>query len=186
MARDLSAGMLAAMATGELQPRFFYEGEFSGGTVNLFTGYGTLTWDSKTWTGDNGIMRIASVPETSDLSAVNFTVSLSGESAAPLALALGQVRRGKPGSVWLALLDASNAVIADPYPSFKGRADKPSIVPDPENCLIGVAYESRLIGAARRRERRCTPEDQKIAYPYDKGFVQVASLQDKEIMWGRV
>ena len=185
MARALTAAMLAAIATGAVKPIFLYEGEFSGGTLNLFTGHGTLSWDAKTWTGDAGMLRITSIAESSDLSAVNFTVSLNGEVSAVLSVALAQVRRGKPGSVWLGLLDAAGALYADPFLCFKGRADKPSIVPDPNQCVVGVAYESRLIDAARRRERRYTPEDQAIDYPNDLGFDQVAALQDTVLTWGR-
>jgi len=185
MARALTAGMLTAIATGIVKPIFLYEAEFASGTVNLFTGHGTLSWDSKSWTGDEGLMRIESAVETSDLAALNFTVSLNGQVSSLLSLALGQVRRGKPGSVWLGLLDAAGAVIADPFLCFKGRADKPSIVPDPNSCVVGVAYESRLIDAARRRERRYTPEDQALDFPADKGFDQVAALQDTVLVFGR-
>jgi hypothetical protein len=185
MARALTADMLTAIATGVVKPIFLYEGEFSGGTVHLFTGYGTLSWDGQTWTGDNGLMRINSVAETSDLSAVNFTVTLNGQVTALLSAALGQVRRGRPGSVWLGLVDAAGALISDPFKCFKGRADKPSIVPDPVDCVVGVAYESRLIDAARRRERRYTPDDQAIDYPADRGFDGVAGLQDTILTWGR-
>lgn len=185
MARALTAAMLAQIATGVVRPLFLYEGEFSGGTVRLFTGSGTLTWNAQTWTGDEGLMRIDSIGEASDLSAVNFTVSLNGQVSALLAIALGQVRRGKPGSVWLGLLDSSGALVVDPFLCFRGRADKPQIVPDPSQCVVGVAYESRLIDAARRRERRYTPEDQAIDYPADLGFNQVAALQDTVLTWGR-
>ena len=400
MARALTAGMLTAIATGIVKPIFLYEAEFASGTVNLFTGHGTLSWDSKSWTGDEGLMRIESAVETSDLAALNFTVSLNGQVSSLLSLALGQVRRGKPGSVWLGLFepdahylslpgtsgnyastpdsaavsitgdidirvkaaaddwtpatagryiitklggapqnsyytqlltdgilrlghyhdgsterfadstvavgaadgsvkwlrftldvdngasgravefytsddgetwtqlgatvtqagtssifdstadvrlggeagffegkvyyaelrngidgpvvasfDANDAavgatsfvsratgetwtvnqsgspaakiayqagtLIADPFLCFKGRADKPSIVPDPNSCVVGVAYESRLIDAARRRERRYTPEDQALDFPADKGFDQVAALQDTVLVFGR-
>lgn len=185
MARALTADMLTAIATGVLKPIFLYEGEFSGGTVRLFTGSGTLSWDGHSWTGDNGLMRINSISEAGDLSAVNFTVSLNGQVQSLLAVALGQVRRGKPGSVWLGLLDSAGALHPDPFLCFKGRADKPDIVPDPNECMVAVAYESRLIDAARRRERRYTPEDQAIDYPGDRGFDFVAGLQDSKISWGR-
>jgi hypothetical protein len=185
MARALTADMLTAIATGAVKPVFLYEGEFSSGTVRLFTGYGTISWDGNTWTGDNGLMRINAISEAGDLSAVNFTVSLNGQVQSLLSIALGQVRRGKPGSVWLGLLDAAGALIPDPFRCFKGRADKPDIVPDPSSCVIGVAYESRLIDAARRRERRYTPDDQAIDEPGDRGFDFVAQLQDSRISWGR-
>lgn len=185
MARALTPAMLAAMATGNLRPLILYEGEFSGGTVRLFTGYGSLDWNGHAWTGSGQMLDITSIQEVSDLQAVNFTVSLNGELPSLIALALGQVRRGKSGSVWLGLLDAGNALIADPFLCFKGRADRPDIVPDPTHTVIAVAYESRLIDASRRRERRYTSEDQQIDFPGDQGFAYVPSLQDTQFTWGR-
>jgi hypothetical protein len=185
MARALTSAMLAAIAGGTLRPVFFYEGEFSGGTVRLFTGHGTLVWDGETWTGDSGLLRINSIAEAGDLAAVNFSVGLAGEVTSLLAAALAQVRRGLPGKVWLGLFDDSGALIADPFLCFAGRADRPDIVPDPQNCSVSVAYESRLIDAGRRRERRYTSEDQQIDYPGDLGFDYVPSLQDTVLTWGR-
>lgn len=398
MARALTAAMLAAIRTGAVRPVFFYEGEFSGGTLNLFTGRGTITWDGKTWTGDNGLLQIASVAEAPDLSAVNFNITLNGNLTSLLTVALSQVRRGLPGKVWLGLLNrapylsipgvagnrastpdsaaisltgnldvfgrvsaddwssgaiqtlgakygaagtrswwarqntggnmalayttdgttaiivtstaavgfgngvsgwwritrnstsgevkfytapdqphppetwtqlgstvagaagamfdsaanltvgelanntsplvgkvyymelradidgaaiarfdakrfagseltmvaetgetwtitqtggtpaqivqASDALLEDPFLCFSGRADKPQIVPDPNNAIVGVAYESRLIDAGRRRERRYTTEDQQIDYPADLGYDYVPSLQDTVLAWG--
>lgn len=185
MARDISASMLAALATGSVRPILFYEGEFSGGTVRLFNGHGTISWDGETWTGDAGMMRVSALSDSADLQAVNFTVGLAGEVSSLVSIALAQVRRGLPGSLWLGFLDASNAVIADPILCFKGRADRPEIIPDPSASEITVGYESRLIDATRRRERRFTAQDQKIDYPTDTGFDNVAALQDKLIVWGR-
>lgn len=185
MARALTAGMLAEIATGVVKPLIMYEGEFSGGTVRLFTGYGTLSWNGFDWTGDSGMLRISNVQEVSELQAVNFTVSLNGQVSALASIALAQVRRGKPGSVWLGLLNNSGALITDPYLCFKGRADKPDIVPDPNEAVIAVAYESRLIVATKTKSRRYTSEDQKIDYPNDLGFDYVPSLQDTVFTWGR-
>jgi hypothetical protein len=183
--RALTAGMLAAIATGSVRPLLLYEGEFSGAPLRLFTGYGTLAWNGNTFTGAGQILRITDIQEVSELQAVNFTVSLNGELPSLIAIALGQVRRGKSGSVWLGLLDSAGALIADPFLCFRGRADKPGIVPDPVHTVISVAYESRLIDAARRRERRYTSEDQQIDYPADLGFDYVPSLQDTVFAWGR-
>lgn len=185
MARALTAGMLSAMASGTLRPLFLYEGEFSGGTVRLFTGHGTLSWNGNTWTGAGHLLGISAITEVADLRAVNFTVSLNGEISSLITVALSQVRRGKPGSVWLGLLDDAGALIADPFLCFAGRSDKPDIVPDPAHTVISVSYESRLIDAARRRERRYTSEDQQIDYPGDLGFDYVPSLQDAVFTWGR-
>lgn len=185
MARALSADMLTAIASGTVRPIFLYEGEFSGGTVRLFTGYGTLSWDGETWNGDNELLRITPAQEVGDLVATGFSVNLNGQVQSLLSVALGQVRRGLPGRVWLGLLNDAGALIDDPFPCAIGRADKPMIVPDPGDCMVGVNYETRLIDAGRRRERRYTPEDQAIDYPADRGFEYVAGLQDKTLRFGR-
>ena len=182
--RALTAGMISAMATGAVKPIFLYEGEFTGGTLRLFTGYGSLSWDGHTWTGDGGLMQITAVQEVSELQAINFSVSLNGDLSSLVTVALAQVRRGKPGSVWMGLLDAAGALIADPFLCFSGRADKPDILPDPTHTVISVAYESRLIDAERTRNRRYTSEDQHIEYPADEGFDFVPALQDQITPWG--
>jgi hypothetical protein len=182
-ARALTDGMLAAIATGQVKPIFMFEGEFSGGTVRLFTGYGTLTWGGHDWTGDGGMLRISNVQEVSELQAVNFTVSLNGQVSALAEIALAQVRRGLPGSVLLGLLNDAGALIVDPYLCFKGRADRPDILPDPNDAVIAVAYESRLIVATKNKSRRYTSEDQKIDFPADLGFDFVPALQNASIPW---
>lgn len=185
MSRALTAAMLVEMATGNLRPIIIYEGEFSGGTVRLHSGYGDLIWNGNNYTGSGSMLNITAIQEVTALQAVNFTVSLNGELPSLIALALGEVRRGKSGSVWFGLLDTSGALIADPFLCFRGRADRPDIVPDPAHTVISVAYESRLIDANRRRERRYTSEDQAIDYPGDLGFEYVPSLQDTVFTWGR-
>jgi hypothetical protein len=184
MSRALTTGMLAAIATGQVKPIFMVEAEFSGGTVRLFTGYGSVSWNGKTWTGDAGLLRISNVQEVSELQAVNFTISLNGQVSALASIALDQVRRGLAGTVWLGLLNDSGALIADPYQCFKGRADKPDIIPDPNDAVIAVAYESRMIVATKAKSRRYTSEDQKIDFPADLGFDYVPSLQDATFTWG--
>ena len=56
-----------------------------------------------------------------------------------------------------------------------------------ETAVITVSVENRLIDLEKPRVRRYTPEDQKIDLPFnvrDNGFDEVASVQNKEIIWG--
>ncbi len=185
MSRDLSASMLAAIAAGTVRPVVFYEGEYESGTVRLWTGIGPITWDSQTWTGAGNLLSIASIGEVSDITAVGFSVSLTGLSSALLSLNLSEARQGLPGRVWLGMLDSAGAVIADPFAAFSGRLDVPEIADDGDRATISVKYESRLIDLDKTRERRYTHEDQQIDYPGDQGFAFVAGMQDKQIVWGK-
>ena len=89
-------------------------------------------------------------------------------------------------------------IIAEPIVIFSGRMDVMTINEGGDTSTIEVTVENRLIDFERTRERRYTSEDQKIDYPAiydefgtlvqeaDKGFEFVSSIQDTEIVWGRV
>jgi hypothetical protein len=187
--RSLTAGMLTAISERTIRPVIFYEGEFvSTGTetaayLRLWTGIGELSWDSKTWYGGGGLIGITPIEETTDLVARGFTAALTGMDSGIIAAALSNIRQGRPGTLWLGLLDASNALIADPYRLQRGKVDIAIIEDDGQHASVSIRYESRLISLERARSRYYTTEDQAIRYPADQGFAFVPSLQDKEIEW---
>ena len=187
--RALTAGMLAAIAENVIRPVILYEGEFvSSGTespafLRLWTGVGELSWDSKTWYGGGSLIGITPIEETTDIVARGFTAALTGMDSGIIAAAMGNIRQGRPGSLWLGLLDASGALIADPYRLQRGKVDIAIIEDDGTNASVSIRYESRLINLERPRSRYYTTEDQAIRYPADQGFAFVPSLQDKEIEW---
>lgn len=189
--RGLTAPMLAAIAARTVRPALFYEGEFVDGSENpeflrLWTGVGDLSWNGYTWTGGGNLLGISALEETTDLKAVGFSVTLSGMPSSLVSLALGNVRQGKPGKLWLGLFDSAGALLADPYQLKRGRFDIAPIEDDGETCTISAQYEDRLIDLERPRDRRYTHEDQQLDYPGDLGFEYVPSLQDMDIPWGRV
>lgn len=190
--RALTAGFLAALAEGTIRPAIFFEGEFvaSGSPsetpsfLRFWTGIGDLDWDGKTWTGTGSLLGLSPIDETRDLQARGFTVSLSGMPSDLISLALGNVRQGKPGTLWLGLFDAAGALIEDPYQLQRGLFDVSVIEDSGDTCTIAARYESRLIDLEKPRVRYYTTEDQRLDYPDDLGFEYVPSLQDAEILWG--
>lgn len=186
--RNLTAGMLAAIAAGTVRPAVLYEGVFvSGGSdayLRLWTGVGDLVWNSVTWTGGGQLLAISPLEEAAEVRAVGFSVTLSGMPSSLIANALVNARQGRPGKLYLALFDASAGLIADPYQLDGGRLDFTVIEDAGDTCTIAAQYESRLVDLERPRERRYTAEDQKIDYPSDLGFDYVPSLQETELIWG--
>lgn len=180
MARDLTSGMQAAVVAKSLTPIFFYEGEFSGGTLRLTSAAG-ITWNGQIWAAGH-LIGIGAIEETTEIRASGLQITL-GFDASVLQTALAQVRSGKPGRVWIGVLDSSGAIIADPYLAFEGRLDVSDIVMGGEVCTVQIAYESRLIDLERARERRYTTEDQHIEYPDDTGFDGVPALQEAQTLW---
>ena len=129
-ARDLTTAMATAVQAGVVRPALLYEGEFvSPGTetatfLRLWSGYGDLSWDGKTWTGAGHLLGLSPLGENSELRAEGFTVSLSGMSSEDVSRALQEVRSGKPGKLWLGLLKA------DAYLSLPGVSGNYSTTPD--------------------------------------------------------
>jgi len=185
MSRDITPAVAAALNASELQPAIFFEGEFPSGAVRIWTGLGDISWDGKTWTGVGVLLGLGALEETSDVVASGTTVSLSGVPLDLVSLAITQARQGQAGRIWLALLSAERAIIADPVQAFTGRLDVPEIAEDGQSCRITISYESRLIDLGTARNWRYTHESQQVLHPGDRGFAHVTAIQDREITWGR-
>jgi len=182
--RVLTAGMLAAIAAGTIRPAYLIEIETATGTDNIWTGTGSLSWDSKTWLGLGEIIGISEIPETSGINAVGITITLSGVDPTSLTEAVDDIVPFKPVKMWLALFDANYAIVVDPYLAFSGRTDSVKIVESGKGTTVAVNCENRLIELNRTRERRFTQEDQILEYPDDKGFEFVNAIQGLYMPWG--
>jgi hypothetical protein len=125
------------------------------------------------------------IGESLDIRADGLQLTLSGMPSSLISAVLGQSRYGKPGRLYFACLTSSGAVITDPYLTFSGKFDQPEISDGGDTCTISVRYENTLIDLQRRRVRHYTHEDQLFEYPADVGFEYVATLQDKQVPWGR-
>jgi hypothetical protein len=55
----------------------------------------------------------------------------------------------------------------------------------PEESVIAVSAESRLVDLERARERRYDHRDQQIVHPGDMFFEYVPSIVEAEIVWGK-
>lgn len=184
MARALTASVIAELQAATVRPILLFRGEFSTGTLRAWTGIGDLTWNSQTWTGVGSLAGISVIEESQEVAAKGISVSLDGISATNVSLALSAARQGKPCDIWLGFLNASGAIIADPYLVFRGRLDVPAIEDGGETATITISYESRLIDLERPRGRRYTHEDLQLDYAGDLGLEYVALLADQPITWG--
>jgi hypothetical protein len=181
--RDLTPGMATAVTDDVVYPALFFEGEFSTGWGRWWSGLGEFSWGGYTWLGLGGLVKISQIGETTDTKAQGFSIDLSGQSSANLALALSACRQGKIGRIYLGALTAAGALIADPYLLKQGKLDVAGGTDDGESASIMVTYEGRLIDLERPREWRYTTESQRQFYPDDLGFEFVPTLQDAVDVW---
>lgn len=167
-----------------LTPFLLFEGDFASGDVRLWTGYGTLEWDSREWTGAGTLLNVSAIEETTEVRANGWTVSLSGVSQEAVSLAIDEAQQGNKGTIYLGLMDEDDEVV-DVVRVGKGKLDVPSLEEDSDTATISISYESDLVDLERPREARYTNESQQARFPGDKGFEHVAGLQQKDVTWGR-
>ncbi|PCJ99982.1 MAG: hypothetical protein COA45_03985 [Zetaproteobacteria bacterium] len=131
----------------------------------------------------NGLIRPDG--EQQKLQANGVTLTLSGIPSDILNIALSDDYQGKPITIWFAVLDGNREIIADPYQLFSGQMDVMKTYDDGITSSVTLTTESDLVDMRQARERRYTPEDQKIDFPDDKGLDFIPTIQDLEIVWGR-
>lgn len=185
MSRLLSSGVQSAVSAAEVSPILLFEGDFASGTLNIWSGFGDLTWGSATWTGAGTLFSVSAIEETSDVSAKGASITLSGIPSDMISLVLSDIRQNALGRVYLGFLDSSGEIVVDPYMIFEGRLDIPALQENGETSTITISYESRLIDLQRTRESRYTNEDQQREFPGDLAFEFVPNLQEISINWGR-
>lgn len=182
--RSLTTAVKAELNAGKFRPFILAEMKFISGVSNVWTGYGTLSWDSKSWLGLGTLGAVSTITETTAVQANGIKLSLSGIPSDLIGKALGECLQGYPVKLWHGFLTESGSIVADPAQSFSGRMDTVLIDEDAETSTISITAESRLIDLKRPRTRRYTDDDQQRTFPGDKGFEFVPLVQEWNGAWG--
>ena len=161
-----------------IQPYYALKAEFDGGTLRIWTGYGDLEIDNRTYTGSGALMSIDGLMEVGDLSANNCTVSLSGVPASLISAALTESYQGREATIYFGINGQT------PIEIFGGFMDVMTIEETGSTSTISLTIESRLVELERIRPFRYTDESHQDKYPGDTVFSYVSSIQDKKIAWG--
>jgi len=183
--RNVTTQVIDALASATVRPAFFVEAWFTSGPIYVWTGYGSVSWNGLTWLGIGTLGSISTVEEGSDIQARGITLEMSGIDVNLLGGILNEFQVGLPVRVWLALFDGTNALVPDPFLSFAGRMDQPTLDVAGETASISINCESRLIDMNVACDRRYTDEDQQLDHPGDRGFEFVNSIQEVTVTWGR-
>ncbi len=158
--------------------------DFGGGAVRVWSGVGTLSWDSQAWTGVGTLGEVSAVEETVEVRATGAAFRLSGVPPDLLTEVIGTPIQGRTARLWLGFMTEGWMLIADPVAIFAGRMDTVEILDGAETAVITLRAENRLRDLERPRIRRYTTEDQVAEYAGDLGFQYVPDLQEAEIAWG--
>lgn len=184
--RNVSAAMQTALNQPVIFPAIFVELDFLSGTTRFWSGVGTFPWDGKDWYGSGSLGQIGEIEETQDIQAVGLSLILSGIPPEMQSIAQEPTEyRGRLCRIWFGLMNAAHELILSPIRILDGRMDVMSCDDFSDTVTLSLTVENRLIDLFRAREQRWTDQEQKTLYAGDKGLEYVASLQNKEIIWGR-
>ena len=185
MSRTLPSALATEFGKTELKPFYAVEFQFDSGDVRFWTGYGDITANGEEWSGSGTILAITESNETTDLSANGMTFTFSGLESSIVSVALLENYRGRIAKLYVGALDSNNQPVSDLYQIFAGRMDTMSIQEDGQTATLSITVENVLIDLERPRVRKYTNEEQLARYPNDFSLETVASLQEKDIAWGR-
>lgn len=209
MSRTLDASIISALSSGDIEPFFAFKMEFDTTTLLLYTGLGTITIGSDTYTGVGSLLSFTNVEESADIGAKKVTITLSGIPSTNLSLALTEPYQGREVTILFGIRNANVVYLIDengdfilteqgglidvtdstePNASstlFVGYIDQMDITEGPETSSISVVLESKLLELERSRVLRYTSAIQKALYTGDKGFDFVDELQGQTFNWGR-
>lgn len=159
--------------------------EFDTSDIRLWSGVDDLTINSETYTGAGTLLSIGNVEENSDLSSKTLSISLSAMDSTVLNYALTESYQNRNITLFLGYVMGGTNEVAGTLVLFKGRMINLTVTDTPDGSTVTVQSESRLIDLERPSNFRYTKESQNFLNSGDTCFNRVASLQDKEIVWGK-
>lgn len=159
--------------------------EFDSDDILLWSGTDSLTINSESYTGAGGLLSISSIEEGTELKSNGVVISLSGMDSTVLDYALTESYQNRFVTIFLGYLMGGTNEVAGTLTLFKGRMTTLSIQDNPAGSTITINAENRLIDLDRPCNFRYTKESQNFLHSGDTGFNRVASLQDKEVIWGK-
>ena len=159
--------------------------EFDTSVIRVWTGIDDLSVGGETYTGAGDLLAISSVEDSAEIKSSGVSVSISGMDTTVLNLALTENYQNRFLTIFLGYLMGGTDQVAGTITLFKGRMQTMAINDDPNGSTITIDAENRLIDLGRPSNFRYTSESQEFLHPGDTGFRFVASLQDREIVWGR-
>jgi len=182
--RSLDPTLSAALTANLIYPVRLVQLTFKSQTVYLWSGPGSLVWNSQTFMGVGSLGSIGAITEGVDINADGTTITLSGIDPLLLAESLTDIQLGATANIWFGLVTQQRTLIGTPYLMFSGTVDTPTVTPGVDTFSITLNLENRMLDLARPNMRRYTSADQRIAYPTDSAFGWVEQLNDAAWNWG--
>lgn len=191
MSRGLSTAFKNHIQGDVIRPAYFCRMEFLDETLRLWSGNGSIVFDSQTYTGVGAYGGISNTEETWQTIASGVTLSLAGQGTGIYQAAMADSRQlqGRPCYLWVAFMNQDFDNVLYSYQLGKYLMDKMEIVDvigDSQSggIRINLYLESELVDMFDSSPVYYSDSDQKALHPDDTFFRYIATLPGKEIPWG--
>jgi hypothetical protein len=183
--RALPGAVDTAVQQETIRIALLLELNLDSGDVNMWSGIGDLTWDSKTWSGLGDLGSISGVDEAGDLSDARIRATLSLIDGGDLLDLVDELTDqdpvGRGFALYLAFFNEDTA-IDDVLTLTAGFIDA---VTFSDGAIAGASVSLASEATLLRREHFYRLDDamQQSLFASDKGLEFVTDLSD-EINWG--
>ena len=183
--QGLDASIVNRLGADEQALFFALKAEFDTDDILLWSGTDDLVIASETYTGAGNLLSISNTEDNLELKSNGLVITLSGMDATIVNYALTENYQNRPLTLFMGYVMGGTNEVAGTLTLFKGRMTNLVIGDTPEGSTVTISAENRLVDLDRPSNLRYTKESQNFLHDGDTGFNRVASLQDKQINWGK-
>ena len=183
--QGLDASIVNRLGADEQALFFALKAEFDTDDILLWSGTDDLVIASETYTGAGNLLSISNTEDNLELKSNGLVITLSGMDTTIVNYALTENYQNRPLTLFMGYVMGGTNEVAGTITLFKGRMTNLVIGDTPEGSTVTISAENRLVDLDRPSNLRYTKESQNFLHDGDTGFNRVASLQDKQINWGK-
>tara|TARA_R100001510_G_scaffold29128_1_gene25775 strand:+ start:1399 stop:2034 length:636 start_codon:yes stop_codon:yes gene_type:complete len=183
--QGLDSSIINRLGADEQALFFAVKAEFDTADILVWTGIDDLVINSETYTGAGTLLNISNSEDNTELKSNGIVISLSGMDDTVVNYALSETYQNRPLTLFLGYLMGGTNEVSGTLTIFKGRMTSLIINDTPDGSKVTIDAENRLVDLDRPSNLRYTKESQNFLFSGDTGFNRVASLQDKQINWGK-
>ena len=185
MSRGFPSNVLTALSSDHVALVTFAKLEFPSGTLYLHNSLGTYTWGGNDWLGTGDLGEISQLEEGAQISPYKISLSLSGLDATISGAALTEDYYLQPVTVYLGVLDANDALIANPTVVWEGAMDQMELsVGAADGDTIVLTAESELARFDKASNLKYTDAQLQSDFSGDLAFEFMADIEGAKIRWG--
>ena len=183
--QGLDASIVNRLGADEQALFFAVKAEFDTDDILIWSGTDDLVIASETYTGAGNLLSISNSEDNLELKSNGLVVALSGMDTTIVNYALTENYQNRPITIFMGYVMGGTNEVAGTLTLFKGRMTSLVINDSPDGSTVTIDAENRLVDLDRPSNLRYTKESQNFLHDGDTGFNRVASLQDKQINWGK-